>query len=243
MKLFIYAGSYTDPDVVEEINNTLQQAGHRLCGEVTDADMIVSLGGDGTLLKAAQLAIKHDKVLTGINCGRLGYLCLLKQEEITDFDFHVRNGMISAKTLLSCPVDGKEHFAVNDVVVGKVNQGQSTDLSLLVSGQFRYDVRCDGLIICTPTGSSAYNLSASGPLLEDDTAVFGITPICSQAKGVYPLVVSDDRDITVNIRKDTAGVYADGVLIGTATDHVTIRKASGKLKLLVRNKNNRNPVI
>ena len=236
MKLFIFAGTYTDPDVVEEIKKSLQQAGHRLCEEVTDADMIVSLGGDGTLLKAAQLAIKHDKVLTGINCGRLGYLCLLKREEISDFDDRVRNGVIAERTLLSCPFDGIDHLAINDVVVGKINQGQSADLDLTVDGLFRYNVRCDALIICTPTGSSAYNLSASGPLLEEDTGVFGITPICSQANGVYPLVVSDDKSITVSVKKDTAGIYGDGVLIGTTTDSVTIRKAPGKLKLLGKNK-------
>ena len=122
------------------------------------------------------------------------------------------------------------------MVVGKINQGQSADLDLTVDGLFRYNVRCDGLIICTPTGSSAYNLSASGPLLEEDTGVFGITPICSQANGVYPLVVSDDKSITVSVKKDTAGIYGDGVLIGTTTDSVTIRKAPGKLKLLGKNK-------
>ncbi|MBQ3384363.1 MAG: NAD(+)/NADH kinase [Erysipelotrichaceae bacterium] len=241
MKLFIFAGTYTDPDTVAEIRKSLLAAGHILCEKVADADMIVSLGGDGTLLKAAQLAIQHDKVLTGINCGRLGYLCLLKREEISDFDARVRNGVIAERTLLSCPADGKEHLAINDVVVGKINQGQSADLDLIVDGLYRYSVRCDGLIICTPTGSSAYNLSASGPLLEEDTGVFGITPICSQAQGVYPLVVTDDKSITVSVKKDTAGIYGDGVLIGTTTESVTIRKAPRKLKLLSKTKGQRKP--
>ncbi len=236
MKLFIFAGAYTDTNTVAEIRKSLLADGHILCEEVTEADMIVSLGGDGTLLKAAQLAIQHDKVLTGVNCGRLGYLCLLKREEISDFDARVRNGVIAERTLLSCPADGKEHLAINDVVVGKINQGQSADLDLIVDGLHRYNVRCDGLIICTPTGSSAYNLSASGPLLEEDTGVFGITPICSQAQGVYPLVVTDDKSITVSVKKDTAGIYGDGVLIGTTTDSVTIRKAPRKLKLLGKSK-------
>lgn len=94
MKPFIFAGTYTDPEVVENIRKSLLEGGHKLCDEVNEADMIVSLGGDGTLLKAAQLAISHDKVLTGINCGRLGYLCLLKREQISDFDAHVSNGII-----------------------------------------------------------------------------------------------------------------------------------------------------
>jgi len=240
MKLFIFAGTYTDKNTVKEIKARLQEAGHELCDEVTEAEMIVSLGGDGTLLKAAQLAIKHDKVLTGINCGRLGYLCLLKQEEIMDFDAHVRNGIISKKTLLCCPYGDTEHLLLNDVVVGKTNQGQSADLDLLVDGEYRYNVRCDGLIVCTPTGSSAYNLSASGPLLENDTGVFGVTPICSQAKGVYPLVVSDNRGITISVKKDDANIYGDGVFIGRITDSITIRKADRTLRLLVKDKGNIN---
>ena len=240
MKLFIFAGTHTDINTVKEIEARLQEAGHLLCDEVADAEMIVSLGGDGTLLKAAQLAIRHDRILTGINCGRLGYLCLLKQEEIMHFDSRVKEGIISEKTLLSCPYAGEEHLLLNDVVVGKTNQGQSADLNLLVDGEYRYNVRSDGLIVCTPTGSSAYNLSASGPLLENDTGVFGVTPICSQAKGVYPLVVSDNRSITISVKKDDANVYGDGVFIGRITDSITIRKADRKLKLLVRDKGNIN---
>ena len=126
MKLFIFSGEYTDLSLVESINSSLQKAGHILCDNAEDAEMIVSLGGDGTLLKAAQLAIVHDKVLTGVNCGRVGYLCLLKQEEIEDFDSHVENGIVSVKTLLSCPAGGREHLALNDIVVGKTNQGLLT---------------------------------------------------------------------------------------------------------------------
>ena len=240
MKLFIFAGNYTDTGVVETIKASLKKAGHTICPDVEDSEMIVSLGGDGTLLKAAQVAIIYDKVLTGVNCGRLGYLCLLKQEEIDDFNLHVDSGILSAKTLLSCFTDGKEHMLLNDVVVGKTNQGQSADLDLLIDGEFRYNVRSDGLIVYTPTGSSAYNLSAGGPLLENDTGVFGITPICSQAKGVYPLVVSDARSITVSVKKDAASIYGDGVHIGNITDSVTVRRADRKLKLLVKDKGNIN---
>ncbi|MBQ1877778.1 MAG: NAD(+)/NADH kinase [Erysipelotrichaceae bacterium] len=240
MKLFIFAGTYTDKAVVEGISAALKKAGHCICDEVKDADLIVSLGGDGTLLKAAQLAITHDKVLTGVNCGRLGYLCLLKQEEIADFDQRVKDGVIAERTLLSCPANGQEHLVINDVVVGKTNQGQSSDLDLWVDGEFRYNVRSDGLIICTPTGSSAYNLAASGPLLEDDTGVFAVTPICPHSKGVYPLVVADDRDITVSVKKDAANIYADGVLVETITDSITVRKAARKLRLLVKRKGQKN---
>ena len=236
MKLYLYYGDYTAKQDVENISNRLKERGHSICGSFSECDLILSLGGDGTLLKAAQLAISHDKLLTGINCGRLGYLCLLKQEEIREFDARVKNGVISEKTLLSCHSDGKEHLILNDVVVGKTNQGQSADLDLFIDGHFKYNVRCDGLIICTPTGSSAYNLSASGPLLEEDTSVFGVTPICSQAKGVYPLVISDERSVTVSVKKDAANIYGDGVLIGTTRDTVTIKKAARKLKLLEKNK-------
>lgn len=86
MKLYLYYGAYAAKEDVENIANRLKEKGHVICDSVSECDMIFSLGGDGTLLKAAQHAIACDKPLAGINCGRLGYLCLLKQEEIDGFD-------------------------------------------------------------------------------------------------------------------------------------------------------------
>ena len=232
MKLYLYYGAYIAKEDVENIGNRLKERGHIICDSFSDCDLILSLGGDGTLLKAAQHAIVHDKPLAGINCGRLGYLCLLKQEEIGSFDEAIRSAEVQDKILLECEMAGKRYHAVNDFAAGKTSFGKTVDLSLSVNGRFRYMTRCDGLIVTTPAGSSAYNLSAFGPLLDDDTGVLTITPICSHTKDIHPLVVRDDKRITISVNRDEAGIFADGEYIGSIGDPVTIRKSEKTLKLL-----------
>ena len=232
MKLYLYYGDYTAKQDVENISNRLKERGHSICGSFSECDLILSLGGDGTLLKAAQHAIAVDRPLAGINCGRLGYLCLLRQEEIAGFDEAVSSAQLSEKVLLKCQLGGIEHIAVNDITAGKTSFGKTVDLSLSVNGRFRYTTRCDGLIITTPVGSSAYNLAASGPLLDNDAGVLAITPICSHTKNIHTLVVRDDRQITVSVNHDDAGIFADGEYIGTITDSITISKSEKTLKLL-----------
>ncbi len=236
MKLYLYYGAYTAKADVENIGNRLIEKGHIICDSFSDCDLILSLGGDGTLLKAAQHAIANDKPLAGINCGRLGYLCLLKQEEIAGFDEAIRTAALSEKTLLKCEMNGIGHYAVNDIAAGKTSFGKTVDLSLSVDGHFRYMTRCDGLIVTTPVGSSAYNLSAFGPLLDDDTNVLAITPICSHTKDIHPLIIRDDKQITISVNHDEAGIFADGEYIGSIADAITIAKADKTLKLLSKTK-------
>ena len=119
MKLYLYYGEYTAKQDVENIADRLKERSHIICDSFSDCDLILSLGGDGTLLKAAQHAIRYDKPLAGINCGRLGYLCLLKQEELAGFDKALAEATISEKTLLKCQMDGVDYYAVNDIAAGK----------------------------------------------------------------------------------------------------------------------------
>jgi len=230
MKLFVYSSSFIDHERSESICETLSKKGHVLC-DSGEADLIVSLGGDGTLLKAAQIALKEDKPLLGINCGRLGYLCLLKEEEIDHFDEILENAVETNRSVLECRIDQDSYLAVNEIIVGKINFGQTVDLSLQVDEQFQYSVRGDGLIVCTPTGSTAYNLSASGPLLEEDLEVTAVTPICAHSKDIRPLVLSDRHAITIQVNHDHAGIYADGEHIGNSEDKILVSKAEKKLKL------------
>jgi NAD+ kinase len=231
MKLYLYYGTYTAKADVQNISNRLKEKGHIIRDSFSDCDLILSLGGDGTLLKAAQHAIACDKPLAGINCGRLGYLCLLKQEEIDSFDEAIKTAVLSEKILLKCEMNGASHYAINDVTAGKTSFGKTVDLSLSVGGHFRYMTRCDGLIVTTPVGSSAYNLAAFGPLLDDDAKALAITPICSHTRDIHPLIVRDDKQITITVNHDEAGIFADGEYIGSIADSVTISKADKTLKL------------
>ena len=232
MKLYLYYRTYTAKEDVENIGNRLKEKGHIICDSFSDCDLILSLGGDGTLLKAAQHAIENDKPLAGINCGRLGYLCLLKQEEIADFDKAIAQAKMKEKILLKCQMNGIGYYAINDIAAGKTSFGKTVDLSLYVDGAFRYMTRCDGLIVTTPVGSSAYNLSALGPLLDDDSGVLAITPICSHTKDIHPVIIRDDKQVRISVNHDEAGIFADGEYIGSIADSITVCKADKKLKLL-----------
>ena len=236
MKLYICANGYTNQQVeaAEEVEEMLREQNHEIVSSVEESDLILSLGGDGALLRAFQEAFGAEKPLLGINSGRLGYLCALKQEEISDFDQILKQCDTVEKTVLECELDGEFHYALNDIIVSKNDFGQTVDLDLKIEDRYRYSMRGDGLIICTPTGSTAYNVSAYGPVLEDGTNVLAITPICAHTKDILPLVVSENKKITVAVNHDDAGVYADGKHIGNTSESVTVSSAERKLKLYVR---------
>ncbi len=235
MKLYIYANGYTDQQVqvAEEVKESLKKQSHEIVS-IEESELVLSLGGDGALLRAFQEAFREKKPLLGINSGRLGYLCALKQEEISDFNQILEQCRIVEKTVLECELDGKAYYALNDIIVSKNDFGQTVDLDLKIEDRYRYSMRGDGLIICTPTGSTAYNLSAYGPLLEDGTNVLAITPICAHTKDILPLVVSENKKISVSVNHNDAGIYADGKHIGNTSESVTVSGAERKLKLYVR---------
>ena len=236
MKLYICANGFTDTQVqaAKEVKELLKKQEHEIVSSVEESDLVLSLGGDGALLRAFQEAFKVDKPLLGINSGRLGYLCALKQEEISDFDQILKQCRTVEKTVLECEVNHKINYALNDIIVSKNDFGQTVDLDLKIEDKYRYSMRGDGLIICTPTGSTAYNLSAYGPLLEDGTNVLAVTPICAHTKDIVPLVVSEHKKINISVNHDDAGIYADGKHIGNTTESVTVSGSERKLKLYVR---------
>ena len=236
MKLFICANGFTDRQVeaAEEVKELLMKQEHKIVSSVKESDMVLSLGGDGALLRAFQEAFMYNKPLLGINSGRLGYLCALKQEEIGDFNQLLKQCRKVEKTVLECELDHKAYYALNDIIVSKNDFGQTVDLDLKIEDKYRYSMRGDGLIICTPTGSTAYNLSAYGPLLEDGTNVLAVTPICAHTKDILPLVVSENKKITVSVNHNDAGIYADGKHIGNTSESVMVSGSDRKLQLFVR---------
>ena len=151
----------------------------------SDAELILVLGGDGTILHAAAVALRHNLPLLGINLGRLGYLASLEPEEISLLSalFH---GGYTEKERMTLDVTvrraGEEsHFdgyALNDVVID--GGGRLADISLY-DGDCRIDYRADGLIVATPTGSTAYSLSAGGPVIDEGMEAICVTPICPRS--------------------------------------------------------------
>lgn len=179
-----------------------------------ESDLIVSLGGDGAVLRAAQTAIGADKPLLGINSGRLGYLCAMTFSQTDSFDLIFSKCRLSERSLLEINYNGEKITAVNDIVIAKEHIGSSVDLSVSVESYGDFRIRGDGVVISTPTGSTAYNYSAGGPVIDPECALIAITPLHA-SRGVDHTVITDNKNkVTVSERNNDALIVADGTSIG-----------------------------
>ncbi|MBR1821076.1 MAG: NAD(+)/NADH kinase [Clostridia bacterium] len=199
-----------------------------------ESDAIVSLGGDGSVLRAAQTAIACSKPLLGINSGRLGYLCALDFDEIRDFNAILSNCALSERSLLTFEYRGAACYALNDVTIGKPNFGETVDLDVAARGRKPFRLRGDGLIIATPTGSTAYNLSAGGPVMDASVPAILLTPICAHDANAHPMVLDDRGEIVVSVRNSPAGLYADGRHVGELDGRLTVRRAARRIAVYMR---------
>ena len=166
---------------------------------------VVVLGGDGTMLTAMH---RYPGVpLLGLNLGSLGYLAAVEEPRFEDAVRALSRGefVISRRTVL----ETRGRRALNDVVVSHDAAGHALALELLVDGTRATSLSADGLIVSTPTGSTAYSLSAGGPVLLPDTRSFVVTPVCPHALSSRPLVVRDTVRLTVRTAS-SAVVYVDG---------------------------------
>jgi len=180
------------------------------------ADAMMVLGGDGTILRAVHEF--PDVPVLGLNLGGLGYLSSVEEKDFPRALRMLANGeyRISERAVLAVRKDGEWFSALNDVVVNRVMSGHAAILDLAVDGKPATRYLADGLVIATPTGSTAYSLAAGGPVLMPDSGSFVITPMSPHALGVRPLVVKDSARMTVtsrpraNGRAEKIGVFADG---------------------------------
>lgn len=196
-----------------------------------DCDIIVSLGGDGSVLRAAQTAIAADKPLIGINSGRLGYLCSIEYSEITDFNDAISHLEISPRYLLEFSYENNKIYVLNDVIVAKNYFGETVDLTVRIDTVNDFKVRGDGLIIATPTGSTAYNLSSGGPMLDAESDSFVLTPICPHGSFPHSVVLGRRHIVSISERSNSAAVYADGNNVGIINGELQVRVSEKKLKL------------
>jgi NAD+ kinase len=210
--------------------------------EVPDeCDLVVVMGGDGTLLSAAR-AIRGRRIpLLAVNLGSLGFLTAITKEEVIPELSRVLRGehTIAKRDLLRVVVirGGKKigcYEALNDVVITKAAIARMIDIEALVDGMFVCSYKADGLIISTPTGSTAYSLSAGGPIIYPSVSAFCITPICPHTLTNRPLVVSGHSVITVICKSESSFLTIDGQ-VGEPVDEgdlVECRAAESSLHLV-----------
>lgn len=203
-------------------------------------DIFISLGGDGTLLFASHYSL--TKPVVGINVGNLGFLTEFNQAEMLPAIEHVLSGNYSIHTrsqLEACVKSGETErrlTALNDVVIEKSAYSRIPTFVIRLDDEVLGSYRADGIIIATSTGSTAYSLSAGGPIIAPKSNVFVITPICPHMLTVRPIVISDDKIISVSVNAPDGHfpLNLDGHLrkMLTPGEIVTVRKSPQAINLV-----------
>ncbi|MBE7708168.1 MAG: NAD(+)/NADH kinase [Cyanobacteria bacterium SIG27] len=198
-----------------------------------DIDLAIAIGGDGTFLKTARFYSSFDIPILGFNVGRLGYLAQAKPDEIDEVIEKLQNNDYNIETRLMLKANDKT--ALNDVVVKGVNCTRSSTMDLYINDKKLCSYVADGLIISTPTGSTAYSLSAGGPVVSPDVKCFLIIPICPHTLNMRPVVIPTTDKITIKNEKENLHVSFDGQVDIVAKNEITIEKNDNLAKLLILN--------
>lgn len=219
----------------------------RIMPSAYSPDLVFVIGGDGTIISAAHFFGKHQAPIVGVNLGKLGYLANFSYEECCDmiamgaFPRMLGTEDISERMLLGTQIkDDHDVMAVNDIVIDIGHPFRTITVRIDVDGKWLTDVRGDGVIVSTPTGSTAYNLSAGGPILQPETDVIAITPKNPHALSFRPLVVRGSSTITLTAKEHVgAHVIIDGQKVvpmseldGDEDKLVKIGKFESNLKLV-----------
>ncbi|HWA12845.1 MAG TPA: NAD kinase [Burkholderiales bacterium] len=172
------------------------------------AELAIVIGGDGTMLNIARTLAPFDVALVGINQGRLGFLTDLAMNgmldsigAILDGEYATESRMLLQAEVVSGGRQVLDVIAFNDVSVNKGAEGSLIEIEVRIDGRFVYNLRSDGLIVATPTGSTAYALSSGGPILHPSLDVIGLVPVCPHTLSNRPIVVNRDSVIEVLILK------------------------------------------
>jgi NAD+ kinase len=207
-------------------------------------DLAIVIGGDGSLLSAARTLVRHDTPVIGINRGRLGFLTDVSPDELLEQVTAVLEGrytrdyrfLLDAEVVRDGIVIGTAE-ALNDVVVNSGTSGQMIEFELEIDGEFVYRMNADGLIVSTPTGSTAYSMSGGGPIMNPRLDAVVLVPMFPHSLTSRPIVVNGDSEMRINVvsrNRIHPPVTCDGQVSLTAQpgDSVLVRKKEKQLTLL-----------
>lgn len=207
----------------------------------TDVDIVITLGGDGTILKAVTLIGRAGIPILGINLGRLGFLASIENKYTSQAIRQIARGMytIESRTMLYLETDGnifgEMRFALNDFTLHKRDTSSMITIHTFINGDFLTSYWADGLIISTPTGSTGYSLSCGGPIVFPNSGNFIITPVAPHNLNVRPIVISDTSVISFEIEGRSTHFLCtlDSRYETVTADHqLAVRKCDFKTKLI-----------
>lgn len=229
-----------DADMASSVSfDVIEYLDSAVCDEL--CDIVVSIGGDGTMLYSAQRAVSINKPVFGVNSGRLGFLCAfdaLGLEEITNESIAALK--LSERMLLDVSVSDKpdaHYIALNDVVVSKGSLSKTIEFYVTYGARKIAEYRSDGIIVSTPTGSTAYSLSAGGPIVSAELELVLLTPICAHSLFSRSMVfdLKDEITIAASRRNDNdafLSVDSNVTFKLSEMSTITIKRSERKLQLL-----------
>lgn len=229
-------GAYSALPVHVEVQ-PIQQA-------MSDCNAIICFGGDGTILHAARHAAIYGVPLLGVNMGSVGFMAELEENELDELtrlakgDYTIQERMMLKVQLIRGDKVISEKLALNDAVLSKSNVARVAGLELLADNVPVYQLSGDGVVISTPTGATAYSMSAGGPIVEPSLDSIIVTPVCAHQLAVRPMIIAPERTVTVQLqkksRKKSVYLSADGgrAVRVTGSDRVNISMAQCRAQLI-----------
>lgn len=203
---------------------------------------IVTIGGDGTILKWGKTAAEYDIPLLGVNMGRLGFMATLERGEVEMIPRLLSEGNISRRMLMDCGViraDGSRRIkpVLNDVVIARESGSKLPEFSIFCGGAEVSHLRADGVILSTPTGSTAYSLSAGGPILSPELECIEFTSLCPHTLFNRPMIFSAMHEVTVSVReyqgsRVTVSIDGENDLSFGEGDEIRLTRSAKTLRLI-----------
>ena len=208
----------------------------------SQADLAVVVGGDGTMLAAARNLVRHKVPMVGVNQGRVGFMTDIGHRDMVEGIGAILEGRYSLeeRAVLDAEIlRGKEcvlrTLALNEAVVGKGSQGRLIEFELSLDGEFVYSLRADGVIVATPTGSTAYALSAQGPILQPAVPALALVPLNPHTLSARPVSVSDKAEIEISlVRALDARAHFDGLALADMQegDRLILKRSSDVVRFV-----------
>jgi len=219
----------------------------------SDIEYLISVGGDGTFLRAAHYCFKRQIPVMGINVGKLGFLAEIGRDDYTkaidsllNDSFKVEERMLLELDIINKEGIGKKNFerlfSLNEFVISRNAAGKILDIEIIINGFVFNEIRADGIIIATPTGSTAYSLSAGGPIVDPDSSLVIVTPICPHSLFSRSTVISTENSLRIKLKSKNGRdvLSSDGIRQNTeldAGDELIFKKSNIKLKLITFEEN------
>ena len=207
---------------------------------VNDADMVIIIGGDGTILASSNRYINTDTPVLGINHGNKGYLTELEKDDIKGLESILSgNYIVDKRPVIKVEHNDNEYYCINEASIHRGNSPKMLDMEIIIESVTMNKYRADGLIVATSSGSTAYSLSAGGPIINPLVNAFVITPVCPSNLYLRSMVVPSGDKICVKLQNTEASSFSvDGKLIAElAGNHIITLTNGGYLPTVRRNEN------